>query len=90
MFQEYTLEGEFGTATDDFSHTGRVVERSTYGTITCLSAVYQNVLHCLKLPQFIHIKSHKSHKFRSLHLRRRLPDAFYLISLITHLTTEIQ
>ncbi|XP_031699608.1 pseudouridylate synthase TRUB2, mitochondrial [Anarrhichthys ocellatus] len=30
----YTLEGEFGTATDDFSHTGRVVERSTYGHIT--------------------------------------------------------
>lgn len=32
--REYTLEGEFGTATDDFSHTGRVVERSTYGHIT--------------------------------------------------------
>ncbi len=33
VFQDYTLEGEFGTATDDFSHTGRVVERSTYGRI---------------------------------------------------------
>ncbi|GLD64560.1 probable tRNA pseudouridine synthase 2 [Lates japonicus] len=32
--RDYTLEGEFGTATDDFSHTGRVVERSTYGHIT--------------------------------------------------------
>lgn len=31
VFQDYTLEGEFGTATDDFSHMGRVVERSTYG-----------------------------------------------------------
>ncbi|XP_074526252.1 pseudouridylate synthase TRUB2, mitochondrial [Halichoeres trimaculatus] len=32
--RDYTLEGEFGTATDDFSHTGRVVERSTYDHIT--------------------------------------------------------
>ncbi|XP_041819157.1 mitochondrial mRNA pseudouridine synthase TRUB2 [Chelmon rostratus] len=32
--RDYTLEGEFGTATDDFSHTGKVVERSTYGHIT--------------------------------------------------------
>lgn len=32
--RDYTLEGEFGTATDDFSHTGRVVERSTYAHIT--------------------------------------------------------
>ncbi|KAF3856262.1 hypothetical protein F7725_016985 [Dissostichus mawsoni] len=32
--RDYTLEGEFGTATDDFSHTGRIVERSTYGHIT--------------------------------------------------------
>uniref|UniRef100_UPI0037E95073 pseudouridylate synthase TRUB2, mitochondrial n=1 Tax=Semicossyphus pulcher TaxID=241346 RepID=UPI0037E95073 len=32
--RDYTLQGEFGTATDDFSHTGRVVERSTYGHIT--------------------------------------------------------
>ncbi|XP_069546838.1 pseudouridylate synthase TRUB2, mitochondrial [Brachyistius frenatus] len=32
--RDYTVEGEFGTATDDFSHTSRVVERSTYGHIT--------------------------------------------------------
>ncbi|XP_041672439.1 mitochondrial mRNA pseudouridine synthase TRUB2 [Cheilinus undulatus] len=32
--RDYTLEGVFGSATDDFSHTGRVVERSTYGHIT--------------------------------------------------------
>lgn len=32
--RDYTLEGEFGTATHDFSHTGRVVERSTYDHIT--------------------------------------------------------
>ncbi|XP_054473271.1 mitochondrial mRNA pseudouridine synthase TRUB2 [Anoplopoma fimbria] len=32
--REYTLEGEFGSATDDFSHTGKVVERSTYDHIT--------------------------------------------------------
>ncbi|XP_026206010.1 mitochondrial mRNA pseudouridine synthase TRUB2 [Anabas testudineus] len=32
--RDYTLEGEFGIATHDFSHTGRVVERSTYGHIT--------------------------------------------------------
>lgn len=32
--RDYTLEGEFGTATDDFSHKGRVVERSTYDHIT--------------------------------------------------------
>ncbi|XP_071383122.1 pseudouridylate synthase TRUB2, mitochondrial [Centroberyx affinis] len=32
--RDYTLEGEFGIATDDFSHTGHVVERSTYGHIT--------------------------------------------------------
>ncbi|XP_077386818.1 pseudouridylate synthase TRUB2, mitochondrial [Festucalex cinctus] len=32
--RDYTLEGEFGTATDDFSHTGRVVERTTYDHIT--------------------------------------------------------
>ncbi|XP_068451290.1 pseudouridylate synthase TRUB2, mitochondrial [Clinocottus analis] len=32
--RDYTLEGEFGTATNDFSHKGKVVERSTYGHIT--------------------------------------------------------
>ncbi|XP_018541263.1 LOW QUALITY PROTEIN: mitochondrial mRNA pseudouridine synthase TRUB2 [Lates calcarifer] len=32
--RDYTLEGEFGIATDDFSHMGHVVERSTYGHIT--------------------------------------------------------
>ncbi|CAG06934.1 unnamed protein product, partial [Tetraodon nigroviridis] len=32
--REYTVEGEFGTATADFSHTGRIVERSTYDHIT--------------------------------------------------------
>uniref|UniRef100_A0A3Q0SDY4 TruB pseudouridine (psi) synthase family member 2 n=1 Tax=Amphilophus citrinellus TaxID=61819 RepID=A0A3Q0SDY4_AMPCI len=32
--RDYTLEGEFGTATDNFAHTGRVVERSTYDHIT--------------------------------------------------------
>ncbi|XP_051931459.1 mitochondrial mRNA pseudouridine synthase TRUB2 [Hippocampus zosterae] len=32
--RDYTLEGEFGTATDNFSHMGRVVERSTYDHIT--------------------------------------------------------
>ncbi|XP_028262101.1 pseudouridylate synthase TRUB2, mitochondrial [Parambassis ranga] len=32
--REYMLEGEFGTATRDFSHTGPVVERSTYDHIT--------------------------------------------------------
>lgn len=32
--RDYTVEGEFGTATNDFSHTGKVVERSTYGHIT--------------------------------------------------------
>ncbi|KAI4892741.1 hypothetical protein NFI96_032307 [Prochilodus magdalenae] len=26
----YTLEGELGMATDDFTHTGRVIERTTY------------------------------------------------------------
>ncbi|CAN9511803.1 unnamed protein product [Ophioblennius macclurei] len=32
--RDYTLEGEFGTASNDFSHTGQVVERSTYDHIT--------------------------------------------------------
>ncbi|KAM8867942.1 pseudouridylate synthase TRUB2, mitochondrial [Synchiropus picturatus] len=32
--RDYTLEGEFGTATDDFSHQGRVLERATFGHIT--------------------------------------------------------
>uniref|UniRef100_A0A672YPS9 Pseudouridine synthase II N-terminal domain-containing protein n=1 Tax=Sphaeramia orbicularis TaxID=375764 RepID=A0A672YPS9_9TELE len=32
--RDYTLEGEFGTATDDFSHKGRVVETTTYDHIT--------------------------------------------------------
>lgn len=29
--KDYTLEGEFGKATDDFCHTGRVLEKTTYG-----------------------------------------------------------
>ncbi|XP_048858069.1 mitochondrial mRNA pseudouridine synthase TRUB2 [Brienomyrus brachyistius] len=33
--RDYTLEGEFGRATDDFSHDGRVIERTTYDHITC-------------------------------------------------------
>ncbi|XP_075893548.1 pseudouridylate synthase TRUB2, mitochondrial [Nelusetta ayraudi] len=32
--RDYTLQCEFGTATADFSDTGRVVERSTFGHIT--------------------------------------------------------
>ncbi|XP_024124798.1 mitochondrial mRNA pseudouridine synthase TRUB2 [Oryzias melastigma] len=32
--RDYTLECEFGTATDDFTRTGQVVERSTYDHIT--------------------------------------------------------
>ncbi|CAL8335583.1 unnamed protein product [Merluccius merluccius] len=32
--RDYTLDGKFGIATDDFSHTGRIVERSTYDHIT--------------------------------------------------------
>lgn len=32
--RDYTLEGEFGIATDNFSQTGRIIERSTYGHIT--------------------------------------------------------
>ncbi|XP_047437925.1 mitochondrial mRNA pseudouridine synthase TRUB2 [Mugil cephalus] len=32
--RDYTLECEFGTATHDFSHTGQVIERSTYGHIS--------------------------------------------------------
>lgn len=32
--RDYTLEAEFGTATDNFTNTGRVVERATYDHIT--------------------------------------------------------
>uniref|UniRef100_A0A673XKX3 TruB pseudouridine (psi) synthase family member 2 n=1 Tax=Salmo trutta TaxID=8032 RepID=A0A673XKX3_SALTR len=32
--RDYTLEGEFGMATDNFSHTGRLIERTTYDHIT--------------------------------------------------------
>uniref|UniRef100_A0A6Q2ZNX9 Pseudouridine synthase II N-terminal domain-containing protein n=1 Tax=Esox lucius TaxID=8010 RepID=A0A6Q2ZNX9_ESOLU len=32
--RDYTLEGEFGMGTDDFTHTGRLIERTTYGHIT--------------------------------------------------------
>ncbi|XP_059184503.1 LOW QUALITY PROTEIN: mitochondrial mRNA pseudouridine synthase TRUB2 [Centropristis striata] len=32
--RDYTLQGEFGTATHDFTHTGRVIEKSTYDHIT--------------------------------------------------------
>ncbi|XP_062853062.1 mitochondrial mRNA pseudouridine synthase TRUB2 [Trichomycterus rosablanca] len=32
--RDYTLDGEFGTATDDFTHSGRVIERSTYEHVT--------------------------------------------------------
>lgn len=32
--RDYTLEGEFGSATDDYSNQGRVIERSTYDHIT--------------------------------------------------------
>ncbi|NP_001002200.2 pseudouridylate synthase TRUB2, mitochondrial [Danio rerio] len=32
--RDYTIEGEFGKATDNFSHTGRVIEKTTYDHIT--------------------------------------------------------
>ncbi|KAG7481072.1 hypothetical protein MATL_G00062800 [Megalops atlanticus] len=32
--RDYTVEGEFGMATDDFSNTGRLIERTTYDHIT--------------------------------------------------------
>lgn len=31
--KDYTLEGEFGKATDNFTHTGRVIEKTTYGNV---------------------------------------------------------
>lgn len=36
------LEGEFGIATDDFTHTGRVIERSTFGT-NCYSVLPEKI-----------------------------------------------
>uniref|UniRef100_A0A8C2BFJ6 TruB pseudouridine (psi) synthase family member 2 n=1 Tax=Cyprinus carpio TaxID=7962 RepID=A0A8C2BFJ6_CYPCA len=32
--RDYTLEGEFGKATDNFTHTGRVIEKTTYDHVT--------------------------------------------------------
>ncbi|XP_067230440.1 mitochondrial mRNA pseudouridine synthase TRUB2 isoform X3 [Chanodichthys erythropterus] len=32
--RDYTLEGEFGKATDNFSHTSRVIEKTTYDHVT--------------------------------------------------------
>ncbi|XP_051997236.1 mitochondrial mRNA pseudouridine synthase TRUB2 [Xyrauchen texanus] len=32
--RDYTVEGEFGMATDNFSHTGRVIEKNTYDHVT--------------------------------------------------------
>ncbi|KAJ0044231.1 hypothetical protein NL108_010784 [Boleophthalmus pectinirostris] len=32
--RDYTVEGVFGSATDDFSNQGRIIERSTYSHIT--------------------------------------------------------
>ncbi len=32
-FKDYTLEGEFGKATDNFTDTGRVIEKTTYGNL---------------------------------------------------------
>ncbi|KAJ8414074.1 hypothetical protein AAFF_G00066720 [Aldrovandia affinis] len=31
--RDYTVEGELGMATEDFSHTGQLIERTTYGHI---------------------------------------------------------
>lgn len=31
--KDYTLEGEFGKATDNFTDTGRVLEKTTYGNV---------------------------------------------------------
>ncbi|XP_053329612.1 pseudouridylate synthase TRUB2, mitochondrial [Spea bombifrons] len=32
--RDYTVCGSFGTATDDFSDTGRIIEKTTYGHVT--------------------------------------------------------
>ncbi|XP_051893102.1 mitochondrial mRNA pseudouridine synthase TRUB2 [Pristis pectinata] len=34
LTKEYTVKGSFGTATEDFSDTGRLIERTTYDHIT--------------------------------------------------------
>ncbi|XP_069791035.1 pseudouridylate synthase TRUB2, mitochondrial [Narcine bancroftii] len=34
LTKEYTVKGSFGTATDDFSDTGRLIEKTTYDHIT--------------------------------------------------------
>lgn len=60
MLQEYTLEGEFGTATDDFSHKGRVIERSTYGMIAYFFPVWIQLILFIK------------YCFRSLQLRQTI------------------
>lgn len=31
--KDYTVEGEFGKATDNFTDTGRVIEKTTYGNV---------------------------------------------------------
>lgn len=55
--KDYTLEGEFGKATDNFTDTGRVIEKTTYGnvciTISYLLCIVYRLRICSKLCVFI-------------------------------------
>lgn len=65
--QDYTLEAEFGTATDNFTNTGRVVERSTYGmNHFSFSLSFLNL--SLKIAKSFSIKYHGGTKVLCLEL----------------------
>uniref|UniRef100_A0A4W5MAS6 TruB pseudouridine (psi) synthase family member 2 n=1 Tax=Hucho hucho TaxID=62062 RepID=A0A4W5MAS6_9TELE len=79
--RDYTLEGEFGMATDNFSHTGRLIERTTYDHI--IRDKLEKVLAMMQGSNQKALLTYIHHSFY-------IPIDLYQFNPITYHTRDIQ
>ncbi|XP_038638119.1 mitochondrial mRNA pseudouridine synthase TRUB2 isoform X1 [Scyliorhinus canicula] len=88
LTKEYTVQGSFGTATEDFSDTGRLIERTTYDHITLerlerIIAVIQGIhQRALLTYSGIDLKSQEAYELASRGLLRPMHKSPPIITAI--------